>query len=67
MPEQKLEATAAPYFDNSCGMISFRERWKEDWDQFLNNKNYATRDFIVKTLSPSSVIKIWEGKIHRLK
>jgi hypothetical protein len=67
MPEQKLEATAAPYFNDTCGMISFPERWKEDWDLFINNKNFDPRGFIVKSLSPSSSIKIWEGKIQRLQ
>jgi hypothetical protein len=68
MPEQKLEATAAPYFDDSCGIISFPERWKEDWLVFIKNIiNYTPRDYIVNTLSPINCVKIWEGKIQRLK
>lgn len=67
MPMQKLEATAAPYFDDSCGLITYPERFKEDWDVFINNKKYTPRDFILNRLSPINCVKIWIDKIQRLK
>jgi len=66
MPELKLEATTAPYFDDSCGIISYPERWKEDWDLFINNLNYSPRNFIMNTLSPEVCVKDWTEKIQSL-
>jgi hypothetical protein len=48
MPEQKLEATAAPYFDCSCGMSTYPERFKEYCDVFINNKKIYPKRFYIK-------------------
>jgi glycosyltransferase involved in cell wall biosynthesis len=66
LPNHKLQATAASYFDSSCGLITYPERWKEDWDKFLQG-NYSPREFVLNNLSPSACIKIWNETLKNLK
>tara|TARA_B100000676_G_scaffold63045_1_gene62415 strand:+ start:3189 stop:4067 length:879 start_codon:yes stop_codon:yes gene_type:complete len=65
LPEHPLTATAASYFDDSCGLRTYPDRWKEDWDLFLS-KDYAPREFIVKNLSAKPCLEIWENKLQGL-
>lgn len=65
MPGHDLKATAASYFDSSCGVISYPERWKEDWENF-NYKNFSPRDFIVYNISAKPCLDIWEKTLINL-
>jgi len=64
-PNCELAGTAASYFNESCGLRSYPDRWKEDWDLFLS-KDYAPREFIVKNLSAKPCLEIWENKLKCL-
>lgn len=66
-PELTLEATSASYFDDTCGMISYPETWKDDINKFINNiSNYNPRNFIVNNLSPKACINLWHSKLRNL-
>lgn len=58
-PELELKATAASYFNDSCGMISYPEFWKEDLEKFLTKNNYNPRNFIIDNLSPLACRQKW--------
>tara|TARA_Y100001938_G_scaffold114761_1_gene157775 strand:+ start:562 stop:1467 length:906 start_codon:yes stop_codon:yes gene_type:complete len=56
-----LAATSAAYFDSSCGVISYKERWQDDFNIFLDNlKSYNPRDFVLTHLSAKPCKKLWE-------
>jgi len=65
LPDHALPGTSASYFDDSCGVKTYPERWKEDWGTFLSN-DYAPREFIVKNLSAKPCSEIWENKLKDL-
>jgi len=61
VPGHDLAATSAAYFDEPCGLISYPEKWKDDFDLFLQQLNhYAPRDFVVTHLSPKVCKTLWE-------
>jgi len=61
VPGHSLLATSAPYFDESCGLITYPETYKDDFSVFLDNlSNYSPRDFILKNLSPKACKALWE-------
>ena len=52
---------------NGNRVISCPERWKENWDLFINKSNFIPRNFIMNTLSPNIYVKNWTEKILSLK
>lgn len=67
-PELNLEATTVSYFDDTCGMISYPETWKNDINLFLQNiVNYNPRAFIINNLSPKACNDIWNNTIQYYK
>lgn len=60
LPDKDLKATSASYFDQNCGIVCYPEDWKIKYEIFKNNiKNYNSREFILKNLSPSACVKKW--------
>ena len=59
-PGPFFPATAAPYFDERCGLISFPEKYKTDFEIFYANlKNYSPRNYIIENLSAKALVKHW--------
>lgn len=65
MPGHPLPGTAASYFDDSCGIITYPETWKQDWDKFIF-KQYSPREFVVNNLSPKACINKWIETLENL-
>lgn len=64
IPGHELPATSASYFDESCGLISYPEKCKDDFNIFLDGlSGYSPRDFVLKNLSPKACKKRWENVI----
>ncbi len=48
----ELSTTTATYFDDTCGLITYEESWKQDIIKFMDNlDSYHPRDYIVSNLS----------------
>jgi hypothetical protein len=59
-------ATAAPYFDKNCGLISNKMSYKNDFEAFYSRLNtYQPRKYVVETLSADPVIKLWEDTLNK--
>jgi glycosyltransferase involved in cell wall biosynthesis len=62
MPGQELKGTAASYFDDTCGLITYPEKWQKDIDVFMSNiKNYSPRQFVLHNLSPKVCAEKWRS------
>lgn len=62
LPGHDLKATAASYFNETCGLLSSEETWQEDFDEFISNiKLYNPREFVVNNLSPKACAKKWRN------
>lgn len=60
LPDHKLPATAASYFDDRCGMISNINTWFDDFQIFKSRLNeYSPRSFIIENLSPKACFQTW--------
>ncbi len=60
LPGHDLQATAASYFDETCGLISSEETWQEDFEEFTSKlSSYSPRDFVLNNLSPKACAKKW--------
>lgn len=60
--DNPLLATSASYFNETCGLISSVETWKDDYQIFMSNlKGYAPRDFVLNNLSPQACVKTWSN------
>ena len=66
MPHLELSATSASYFDDSCGLITYPENWKEDWEIFRNMNNFKPREFIINNLSPQACNQIWHDAVDKM-
>ncbi len=67
LPGHDLSGTAASYFDENCGMISYPETWEEDFKVFINKLNgYSPREFVVKNLSPKACYDHWIKTLSNL-
>lgn len=66
-PKLDLKGTAASYFDDTCGMISYPDIWKNDINIFFKNiMNYHPRDFVINNLSPKVCCDIWNKKLWEI-
>ena len=66
-PDNPLKATAASYFDESCGLISDINNWENDYDFFIKNLNhYSPREFVVNKLSAKPCVELWLNKLSKL-
>lgn len=67
LPEHPLKATAASYFNEDCGMISYPDKWEKDLNLFLDRiDSYTPRDFAIKNLSPRACIDLWDNTLKNL-
>lgn len=58
----KLLGTAASYFSKECGLITYPENWKNDFETFRENiKNYSPREFVVNNLSIEPCAEKWRS------
>jgi hypothetical protein len=59
-----LKATAAPYFDDRCGIKTNIDNWKDVFDTFINNiDKYSPREYVIDNLSVESLTKKWKNFI----
>jgi hypothetical protein len=59
-PGPFFPATAAPYFDERCGIKCFPEKYKTEFDVFYANLGrYKPRDYVVENLSVKPLLKLW--------
>lgn len=65
MPGHPLLGTAASYFNDSCGVITYPENWKQDWEKFMS-KQYSPREFVVNNLSPKACVNTWIETLKNL-
>lgn len=62
LPGHDLPATTASSFSDDCGLITYIENWREDFDRFMSNiKNYSPRQFVLDNLSPSACAEKWRN------
>jgi hypothetical protein len=62
LPGHDLQATAASYFDETCGLISSEETWQEDFEEFTSKlSSYSPRDFVLNNLSPKACAEKWRN------
>lgn len=67
LPEHPLKATAASYFNEDCGMISYPDKWEKDLNLFLDKiDSYAPRDFVMKNLSPRACVDLWDNTLKNI-
>lgn len=51
--DSDLPATAATYFDSTCGVIAYENDWQDKVEQFMGGLGgYSPRQFVVDNLSP---------------
>ena len=70
LPGHPLKATAASYFNEDCGMISYLDKWEKDFNLFLDKiDSYTPREFIINNLSPKSCADLWYNTLiqHYIK
>lgn len=66
--DNPLIATAASYFDESCGLITNINDWENDYEVFIKNLNhYSPREFVVNKLSAKSCVDLWIDKLSKLR
>jgi hypothetical protein len=65
MPGHPLKCTAASSFDDSCGVLTYPESWKEDWGKFIAGQ-YSPREFVVNKLSPKACLNLWIETLKNL-
>ena len=67
LPGHPLKATAASYFNEDCGIVSYSDKWEKDFNLFLNKiESYSPRDFIIKNLSPKACVDLWNNTLKNL-
>ena len=60
LPGHDLPATTASSFSDDCGLITYVESWREDFDKFMSNiKDYSPRQFVLDNLSPKACAQKW--------
>jgi hypothetical protein len=61
---RKFKATSAPYFDETCGMITNESNWLTDFDIFINKlSSYNTRKYVLDNLSQEALSKLWKTQL----
>lgn len=61
-----IKATPAPYFDDTCGMITNVNNWRLDFDEFISKlSSYNPRSYVEENLSPEALSKKWLTEINK--